>query len=204
MNKNVPLTTLERFPDYLNYLRELNCAENEKIASGAIAQALGLGEVLVRKDLAYTSCVGKPRVGYVVCDLIAALERVLGCENKRNAVIVGAGGLGRALLSYGGFIKYGIDVVAAFDNDLDKCKTDVGGKPVLHIDELNEGIKKFNAELAVICVPTSAAQNICDKLVKSGIKGILTFAPVNLKVDESITVRYVDLAANLAILNSLM
>ncbi len=203
MNTRVPLTTLERYPDYLNYLRDLNCGEDDKISSGAIAAALGLGEVLVRKDLAFTDCVGKPRVGYITRELIAALENALRCDEEKDAVIVGAGGLGRALLAYGGFNKYGINVAAAFDSDPEK-QSEVGEKPVYPVEKMAEVIGRLGVKLAIICVPASAAQSVCDNLVAAGITGILTFAPVVLKVESGITVRQVDLAANLAILASTM
>lgn len=202
METKVPLTTLERYPDYLNYLRDLNCGENDTISSGAIASALGLGEVLVRKDLAFTESVGKPRVGYVIKDLIAALEGELRCGVEKDAVIVGAGGLGRALLAYGGFGKYGINMVAAFDSDPEK-QSEAGGKPVYAVQKMAEVIAERGIKLAIICVPASAAQAVCDELVACGITGILTFAPVVLKVEKEITVRQVDLAANLAILASM-
>ncbi len=201
MNNGIPLTTLERFPDYLNYLRDLGCGDDDKISSGVIAKALGLGEVLVRKDLACTGCAGKPRVGYVVRDLIAALEGALRCDTRKNAVIVGVGGLGSALLAYGGFSKYGIDIVAGFDIDPAK-QTEENGKPVLPMEYLSDGVKKYGAALAVICVPASAAQGVCDALVDSGITGILTFAPATLRADSRISVRHMDVAANLAILAS--
>ncbi len=203
MERKVPLTTLERYPDYLNYLRDLNCEDGDTISSGAIAVALGLGEVLVRKDLAFTESVGKPRVGYVVRELIAALEGALRCDVDKTAVIVGAGGLGRALLAYGGFNKYGINIAAAFDSDPEK-QGETGGKPVYPTEKMAEVIGELGVKLAIICVPASAAQTVCDGLVKAGITGILTFAPVVLKVDKGVTVRQVDLAANLAILASTM
>lgn len=202
MKMFVPLTTLERYPDYLNYLRDLDYGETDTISSGAIASALGLGEVLVRKDLAFTESVGKPRVGYVIKELIAALQGALRCDVEKNAVIVGAGGLGRALLAYGGFDKYGINMVAGFDCDPEK-QYDVCGKRVYPTEKLADVIAEYGAKLAIICVPSQAAQSVCDNLVAAGITGILTFAPVVLKVKESITVRQVDLAANLAILASM-
>ncbi len=201
MVNGVPLTTLERYPTYLNYLRDLHCTADEKISSGAIALALGLGEVLVRKDLAFTSCVGKPRVGYIVRDLIAALEGALRCDTRQSAVIVGVGGLGSALLSYNGFEKYGINVVAAFDRDPAKINRDAP-KPVLPMEELPQGVRAYGATLAVLCVPAGAAQAVAERIEEAGVKGILCFAPVSLKLSKQVTVRHVDLAANLAMLNA--
>ena len=121
MNKDIPVISLQRLPIYLNYLKSLP-EDRTYVSSGLIAEALGMGEVLVRKDLAYTSATGRPRVGYVAKELISALEDFLCCNGRRSAVIAGVGALGRAVLSYGGFANYGIEIVAAFDSDVAKSE----------------------------------------------------------------------------------
>lgn len=203
MTRDIPEISLQRLPIYLNFLKSL--PEGDKyISSGAIAAALGMGEVLVRKDLAYTSSSGRPKVGYVRAELVAAIEEYLGCNKKKNAVLVGVGGLGSALLSYGGFSKYGIDIVEAFDSDPEKIGTTVGGKAVRGDDELASAVNKYGALLAIVAVPAVAAQQVCDCLAASGVKGILNFAPVQLKAPENVVVRNIDVAASLAILASLL
>ena len=202
MKSNIPVTSLQRLPVYLNYLKTLGDGE-KYISSGAIARALEMGEVLVRKDLAYTAAQGRTRVGYSREELIAALEDYLGCNDRKNAVIFGAGGLGSALLAYGGFGNYGINVVAAFDNDPNKIGTNIDGKPVLDAARAREGIASLGAKLAVICVPARYAQGVADLLVDCGVRSILNFAPALLKVPEGFVVRNIDVAANLAILSSL-
>lgn len=204
MTRDIPEISLQRLPVYLNYLRSLSEEENKYISSGAIAAALNMGEVLVRKDLAYTSSVGRPKVGYLRTELIAALEEYLGCNKKKNAILVGAGGLGKALLAYGGFVNYGIDVVEAYDSDPSKSGTKTCGKKICDISELERGVGEYRPHLAIIAVPASAAQSVCDMLVSVGIKGILNFAPVQLRVSESVVVRNIDVAANLAILSSML
>lgn len=203
MTRDIPEISLQRLPIYLNYLKSL--PEGDKyISSGAIAAALGMGEVLVRKDLAYTSSSGRPKVGYVRAELVAAIEEYLGCNKKKNAVLVGVGGLGSALLSYGGFSKYGIDIVEAFDSDPEKIGTTVGGKAVRGDDELASAVNEYGALLAIVAVPAVAAQQVCDCLAASGVNGILNFAPVQLKAPENVVVRNIDVAASLAILASLL
>lgn len=202
MKYDIPVTSLQRLPIYLNYLKSLG--EGDKfISSGAIASALGMGEVLVRKDLAYTPAHGRTRVGYRRCELIAAIEDYLGCNDKKNAVIFGAGGLGRALLAYGGFGNYGIEITAAFDSNPEKLGS-IAGKPVLDVQNAREGIAEHGARLAIICVPASGAQKVADLLVECGVKAILNFAPVLLTVPDGYIVRNIDVAANLAILSSLV
>jgi redox-sensing transcriptional repressor len=202
MNKNIPEISLQRLPVYLNFLRSLPDQPNATISSGAIAKALDMGEVLVRKDLAYTSAVGRPKVGYSRKELIAALEEYLNCNNRKNAIIVGVGGLGKAILAHGGFSNYGIEIVAAFDNDPAKINTQMAGKPVFSVETLSDGVTTHAAKLAVVCVPAEVAQDVCDKLVKAGVKAILNFAPVQLKTPDDVAVRNIDVAANLAILAS--
>ncbi|MBD5585719.1 MAG: redox-sensing transcriptional repressor Rex [Clostridia bacterium] len=201
MKSDIPVTSLQRLPVYLNYLKSLD-AEGY-ISSGAIARALGMGEVLVRKDLAYTSAQGRTRVGYVLEELISALEDYLGCNDKKKAVIVGAGELGNALLSYGGFSNYGIELVCAFDTDETKIGKTIGGKPVYSVENEKEEIEKLDAHLAVLCVPAKVAQSVADALTECGVNKILNFAPVLLRVKEGVTVRNIDVAANLAILSSM-
>ncbi len=205
MNRDIPEFSLQRMPIYLNFLRTLpDDGTYNYISSGAIAQALGLGEVLVRKDLAYTGCAGRPKVGYPRVELIAALEKFLCVNDSKCAVIVGAGGLGSALLSYGGFTNYGIELSCAFDNDPKKIGTYIGGKPVLPMDELREGCKKCGAVLAIIAVPAAAAQSTAELLIKAGIKAILNFAPVQITAGDDVKVINIDVAANLAILASML
>lgn len=202
MKNEMTVTALQRLPVYINYLKSLD-EDVKYISSGAIARALGMGEVLVRKDLAFTS-QGRTRVGYMRGELISALEKRLGCNDVKNAAIVGAGGLGSALLAYGGFVNYGINIVAAYDNDAAKIGTQIAGKPVCGMDDLQKSLEENNVTLAVLCVPAKYAQQVADKLLSCGIKAILNFAPVLLQVPQGAVVRNIDVAANLAVLRSLM
>ena len=203
MKKDIPEISLQRLPVYLNYLRSLSGDDGKYISSGAIAAALGMGEVLVRKDLAYTSGVGRPKVGYVREELIAALEDYLGCNIKKQAVLVGAGELGRALLAYGGFEKYGISIACAFDSDPEKAGSVVAGKPVRPVSEL-PGLAEEGIKLAIVAVPASAAQSVCMELARDGVRAILNFAPVRLKAPDGVVIRDIDVAANLAVLSNML
>lgn len=203
MNKDIPVISLQRLPIYLNYLKSLP-EDRIYVSSGLIAEALDMGEVLVRKDLAYTSATGRPRVGYVTKELISAIEDFLCCNGRRSAVIAGVGALGRAVLSYGGFRNYGIEIVAAFDSDPAKINSAIAGKPVYDIAEAENEVKRLQAELAVLCVPAEHAQEVANLLIKCGVKAILNFAPVMIKAPAGVAVRHIDVAANLAILSSMI
>lgn len=203
MKSDIPVMSLQRLPVYLNYLKSLGDGDGY-ISSGAIARALGMGEVLVRKDLAFTAAQGRTRVGYLRSELVSALEDYLGCNDRKNAVIIGAGELGKAILAYGGFVNYGINLLAGYDSDPAKIGTTVAGKPIYDVSILQKGIEENSVKLAIICVPANYAQETADFLVSCGVKGILNFAPVLLHVPEGITVRNIDVAANLAILSSVL
>ncbi len=194
----VSRATVSRLPAYLRYLKGEAGKGVEYVSSAAIAKDMGLSAVGVRKDLALVSSrPGKPRFGFEVRLLIEDIEKFLGYHRWTNAVIVGAGGLGRAILSYEGFENYGIHVIAAFDNSPAKVGA-VGGKPVYPMERLGDVVKRSDVKVCILTVPRSAAQEACDQAVGAGINAILSFAPVHLLVPEGVTVKYEDLAVSLA------
>lgn len=194
----VSKATVSRMPAYLRYLKGEAGKGVEYVSSAAIAKDMGLSAVCVRKDLALVSSrPGKPRFGFEVRLLIEDIEKFLGYHRWTNAVIVGAGGLGRAILSYEGFENYGIHVIAAFDNSPAKVGA-VGGKPVYPMERLGDVVKRSDVKVCILTVPRSAAQEACDQAVGAGINAILSFAPVHLLVPEGVTVKYEDLAVSLA------
>lgn len=194
--------TLGRLPQYLRLLTSEEMQNKESVSATNIAKALNLGEVQVRKDLSAVSGKGKPKTGYVKSELIARLKEVLGANTRTNAVIVGAGKLGKALLDYGKFVEYGIDILAAFDID-PALKTDnIHGKQIYHISEFSGYVEKNKVEIGIIAVPKSAAQSACDMMVKSGIKAIWNFAPQSLTVPDGVILQQENLALSLAFLNS--
>lgn len=200
MEKVVPKTVLERLPVYLHYLKSLNGDETENISSATIARALGLGEVQVRKDLALVSGTGKPKVGYDYDNLVSDLEDALGCKTETKVVLVGAGRLGRALLSYEHFDEYGLYIVAAFDSDegkIGKC----GEKNVYPIANLKKYCMENGIKIGVIAVPEKNAQEVANEMVDAGITAIWNFAPARLAIPESVKVKNENMAASLAILS---
>ena len=193
--------TLSRIPMYLELLRSLPEERYDHISATAIARKLSLGEVQVRKDLAAISGAGKPKLGYVTAELIENLESCLGCDELTLAVIVGAGKLGKTLLDYNEFEKFGIKIAAAFDSN-DKA-IDINSKiRIQPIDEFEDFCKSNNIQLGVITVGSGSAQAVCDKMVECGIKGILNFAPCNLNVPSGVILKNENLALSLAHLNN--
>ena len=193
--------TLGRLPSYLEFLRNLPPDKVPYISATAIAKHLGLGEVQVRKDLAAVSGAGKPKLGYVTAELVEKLEDFLGCNRLTSAVLVGAGRLGRALLQYDEFEKYGVKISAAFDSN--ERAISLGSKTeILPINQFEYFCKTQNIKLGIITVGEGSAQAVCDQMVKSGITAIWNFAPCKLNVPASILLQNENLALSLAHLNN--
>lgn len=190
---------MARLPLYLQCLKGGTTTFGETVSSAAIARALELGEVQVRKDLAQISGAGRPRIGYVTKDLIRDLENALGCRTTVRAVILGAGKLGSALLHYDGFEKYGLSVIAAFDRDERKIG-DSEGKPVLPVAGFADFYAAERPEIAILTVPESAADAACELVLGAGIRAIWNFSGRRLRVPEGVTVRNENLALSLAVL----
>ena len=201
MNKNITSQTLARLPVYFNYLRSLP-EERKKgnISATAIAEALGLNDVQVRKDLASVSNGGRPKVGYVTSELMSDIGRFLGFENHDSVVVAGMGNFGRAMLEYNGFEAYGFDILCGFDCNKERVGSTINGKPVRHIDELESFCKSNDIHIGIITVPESAAQEVCDRMAKAGIKYILNFAAVHLNAPKGVTVHNENISLTLAML----
>lgn len=200
--ENISGATVSRLPVYLRYLRGEEAKGVAFISSSAMARDLGFSAVGIRKDLAIVSSEqGKPRIGFEVDKLIADIEKFLGYDVWTSAVIVGTGALGRAILTYDGFENYGIHVIAGFDTAPEKIGA-VAGKPVYPVERLLEVVKRFNVRAGVLCVPRTSAQKACDYMIQAGIRAILNFTPVYLRVPDTVTVKYEDLAVSLAALCS--
>lgn len=198
--KDISTSTLKRLPTYLSHLKSLP-EDVEHISATALAASLGMGEVQVRKDLALVSDGGRPKIGYPREGLIQDIEDFLGYANTNDAVLVGAGKLGRALLSYGGFAEYGLNIIAAFDADDVLIGTSKSGKPIMHISRLQDFCRKNKIRIGIITVPAEYAQSVCDQLIETGIQAIWNFAPKHLDVPEGILVQEENMAASLAILS---
>ena len=200
MEKEISRATLKRLPTYLSYLKALPSEASANISATALAAGLHMGEVQVRKDLALVSDGGRPKIGYNREHLIADIENFLGYGNSNDAVLIGAGKLGRALLGYGGFAEYGLNIVAAFDANDTLIGTTNGGKPIMHLSRLGEVCQRYKIKIGIITVPAEYAQGVCDLLIENGILAIWNFAPKHLNVPDGILVQNENMAASLALL----
>ena len=198
--KEISKSVLKRLPTYLNYLNSLPKDAATYISATALANALGMGEVQVRKDLAQVSDGGRPKIGYLREHLIEDISQFLGYDNTTDAILVGAGKLGQALLGYSGFDAYGLNILAAFDANITKPK-EVDGKPLLPMSDLKDFCRENKILMGIITVPAASAQQVCNKMIDCGIKAIWTFAPVHLDVPENILVQNENMATSLAVLS---
>lgn len=196
----VPGPAVRRLSLYLRELEGLYKRGDETISSKQLGEALGYTDSQVRKDLAYFGQFGHPGIGYHVDGLIARLRCILGTDRTWNVLLVGAGNLGNALLSYRGFNKKGFQIVAVFDDDPQKIGQRLGLTPeleVLPLSQLERIVSEKDIQMGIIAVPANDAQSIVDRLIAVGIKGVLNFAPASLNVPPNIPVDSVDLTVHL-------
>ena len=202
MQKGISKSTLSRLPVYLQYLKSLPKSSTDNISSTMLAGTFCLGEVQVRKDLASVSNAGKPKIGYNVSSLILELENFLGYNNVNDAVIIGAGRLGKALLGFNGFRQYGLNIVAAFDVDENKLGKTPEGKSIITVSEFSNICSRLKIHIGIITVPTESAQAVCNQMIENGILAIWNFAPTHLDVPPNILVHNENMALSLALLSN--
>jgi redox-sensing transcriptional repressor len=197
----IPQPSLNRLPQYHHYLNGLKTQGINTVSCSLIGRDLNLVPVQVRKDLQYTGIVGKPKIGYTVSELIAAIETFLGWNNVHEAFLAGAGNLGTALLGHERFSNFGLRIAAAFDTDQVKIGQWLHGKMVLPLDKLADLAKRMSIHLGIITAPADQAQLIAEEMVAGGIQAIWNFAPVRLKLPPNIIVHNEDLYSSLASLS---
>lgn len=205
INHKIPaIPSIRRLPSYLHIIRQAKNDGNEYISGTVIAQELHLEPIQVRKDLAITGIVGKPKKGYPIVALMAAIEHFLGWDEMQQAVLIGAGNLGTALTGYPEFQYHGLNICAAFDQDATKIGKTIHGVPILSLETLPHQIQNLHAKIAILTVPSESAQVITDKLVSAGITAIWNFTNVKLKVPSTVLVQKEDLTSGYAILCVMM
>ncbi len=197
----IPEASLRRLPVYYHLLREMQAACVSYVSCSAIARDLGLDATQVRKDIEMTGIIGKPKVGYPLLDLLARIDEFLGWNRPKGAFLVGVGSLGSALLGYEKFRNHGVNIVAAFDTDSSKIGVIVHGKEIQPLGFLPDLARCMDVHLGVIATPAAAAQSAADLMVRADIRAIWNFAPVHLRVPDSIILQNEDLYHSLASLS---
>ena len=189
---------LQRLPLYLQHLKSLP-EDSDRISATAIAAALGMGHVQVRKDLAKVSGEGRCRTGRSREQLITDIEEYLDVTSAASAIVIGTGKLGQALMDYSGFQENGLNVVAGFDRNPAASHTE-SGKPIYALGRLEAFCKCYDVRIGIIAVPAEYAQDICDGLVACGVRAIWNFAPVSLKVPDHVALQSDNLTVSLSTL----
>ena len=200
--KPISEATLMRLPAYYHYLVTAMDSGEETISCSSIAQRFGFTSIQIRKDFESIGAAGRPKVGYMIKDLIDVISKTLGYDNTREAFLVGAGNLGRALLGYNGFEVYGLKIIAAFDNDVKVQGSSVSGKSIFPLERFKELTSRMHIQIGIITVPYDKTQEIANMMVSAGIKAIWNFAPVHIEVPDGIIVENVNMAASLAVLSN--
>lgn len=193
----VPRKSIYRLSIYQRCLQRLVENGVETVSSEALAKAAGVKPTQLRKDLTYFGQFGTRGLGYNVRQLAETLTEALGMTSYQPVILVGVGNLGAALLHYGGFQKEGFEIAAAFDLDPNRHGDPGIQTPILAQDEMIAYIRRFKVKLAILAVPSHAAQTVANDLVEAGVQGILNFSPTVLQVPSEITVNNVDLALEL-------
>jgi redox-sensing transcriptional repressor len=196
----IPAPTIRRLSLYLRQLDECATRGVRTISSKQLGEKLNLSDAQVRKDLAHFGPFGHPGIGYRVQDLIPRIRQILGTDKTWPVVLVGCGNLGRALAAYKGFARKGFVLEAVFDNDpavLGRELPGLEGIVVRPITELPQVASRVTPMLGILAVPADSAQAVAEQMIAAGIRGILNFAPVALRVPPDVRVAGVDLAVHL-------
>jgi redox-sensing transcriptional repressor len=199
--KRIAESSVRRLSAYLRYLEEFEAHGHKTISSVELASQGGTTSAQVRKDLSFFGSFGKRGLGYSVSALSARLREILGLGREWKVVIVGAGKIGAALARYEGFRTRGFEVIAVYDTDPARVGRELDGLTVRDQRDLEADIARLKPHIALIAVPGDAAQGLVDRIVKSGVRAILNFAPAPITVPASVTLRSVNMALELEILS---
>lgn len=208
-NKNtqrtiLPEPTLRRLPWYLAYVTMLDNLHVEHVSSTAISKELNVDASQIAKDLSFLNIKGKTRIGYDVHQLATELVDFLGFKKRHNAVVIGTGSLGAALINDKGLSQYGLNIVAGFDINQQLIGTRVGDIPVYDIAELHERQKECAAQIAILTVPVNHSQEAANAAIDAGITAIWNFTPFRIKAPAHVVITNTSIYAHLALIYNRM
>ena len=195
--KRIADSTVRRLSAYLRFLEDFEHRGLTTISSEELAKRGGTTSAQVRKDLSFFGSFGKRGLGYSVPELAGRLREILGLGKEWRVIIVGAGKIGAALAQYRGFRQRGFSILAAYDNNPDKVGRRLEGIPVRSIEQLEDDIQRDHPDIVVLTVPAEEAQSLVDRVVQSGVKAILNFAPTQLHAPSDVSVKTVNMAMEL-------
>ena len=196
----IPEPALRRLPWYLAYVSMLREQKVEFVSSTQISRELKVDASQIAKDLSFLNIKGKTRIGYEVASLEKELEDFLGFRRGHNALIVGVGSLGAALIQDTGLSRYGLNIVAGFDVNPNIIGRTLCGIPVFDVKELALRRKQFSADIGIVTVPVEKAQEVADNLVEAGVKALWNYTPYRIRVADNIVVQNTSIYAHLAVM----
>jgi redox-sensing transcriptional repressor len=193
MNKqNVPDVIVSRLPVYLRALQRLADAGETATSSQELGEKVGISAAQIRKDLSQFGEFGKQGTGYHIPFLIERLSQILHVDRIWDVAVVGMGDIGHAVARYNGFANRGFRVTHCFDADPAKIGKEIGGFIILDAKNLVEEVRKAEIKIAMLCVPATVAQDVADRLIEAGVRGILNYAPLKLIVPSTVRVQHID------------
>ncbi|MGF3067269.1 redox-sensing transcriptional repressor Rex [Facklamia sp. P12945] len=197
MVKEIPRATAKRLPIYHRYLRYLYNAGKTRISSTELSDAVKVDSATIRRDFSYFGALGKRGYGYDVEYLLQFFGKTLNQDRLTTTALIGVGSLGNALLNYNFRKSNNVRIGAGFDVNPDLIGTVHSGIPIYSIDELEEQLEIQAIDVAILTVPQEYADEIMERLIAAGIKGVLNFTPLRFEVPESVRVQNVDLTNEL-------
>ena len=192
----IPQATAKRLPLYYRFLENLHASGKKRVSSSELSEAVKVDSATIRRDFSYFGALGKKGYGYNVNYLLTFFRETLDQDEVTKVTLIGVGNLGTAFLNYNFFKNNSSKIVMAFDVDDQKIGKEIGGVEIFHLNNLEEMLDE-EVSVAILTVPAATAQGIADRLVKSGIKGILNFTPARLSVPEQVRVHHIDLSVEL-------
>ena len=200
----LPEPTIRRLPWYLSYVRMLDNLHVEYVSSTQISKELNVQSSQIAKDLSFLNIRGKTRIGYEVSSLVTELEDFLGFNQHHNAVVIGTGSLGMALMQDHGLENYGLNIVAGFDVRDEVIGQNIGGVPVYDINQLAEWRRDHDVSIATLTVPVERAQQSADLAIASGLTALWNFTPIRIKASDNVIIANTSIYAHLAIIYNRM
>jgi redox-sensing transcriptional repressor len=192
----IPQATAKRLPLYYRFLENLQASGKLRVSSSELSEAVKVDSATIRRDFSYFGALGKKGYGYNVNYLLSFFRKTLDRDELTKVTLIGVGNLGTAFLHYNFSKNNSTRINMAFDIDESKVGTEQGNVPIFHLDDLEEKLDE-DVSVAILTVPSAAAQKVADRLVDRGVKAILNFTPARLSVPKSVRVHHIDLSVEL-------
>src|SRR5690625_848146 len=195
MEHKIPQASARRLPLYYRFLTNLHNQGKTRVSSKELSEAVKVDSATIRRDFSYFGALGKKGYGYNVEYLLAFFKKTLEQDEVTEVALIGVGNLGTALLNYNFLRSNNTKIAMAFDRSISKAGTLIGSVPIYHIDDLEE--KLHGIEVAILTIPASEAQEMANRLIEKGIKGILNFTPARLTIPDNVRIHHIDLSVEL-------